>query len=266
MAAFVALALATVAAFFVTQALKVTTPLIAGSPAPVPGTIDPIAGGTCQVRNHAGVLLPVSFKRTTVSFYLLNRADDVDVYIIDQDGDVVATLPGSGRHMRVKQRRSFTWDGRVHGGGIAPDGVYDVRVWLVNQGRGLLIARNGVVEPVTVETRPPPLAITSVSPGRITSGSATRVTIRYAGNQGRRPLVRVYRLGAGGAHARLVKTFAATSRTGTSVWDGTLAGGAAAPPGTYLIGLAMTDRTCEPVSYPRTPTAAAAPHALVTVH
>ena len=38
-ATFVALAIATVGAFFVTQHLKVTTPLIAGFPAPVPSAI-----------------------------------------------------------------------------------------------------------------------------------------------------------------------------------------------------------------------------------
>ena len=40
--AFAVLVAATIAAFFVTQHLKVTTPLIRGSPAPVPAVIDPL--------------------------------------------------------------------------------------------------------------------------------------------------------------------------------------------------------------------------------
>ena len=54
MAAFVALVIATVAAFFVTQHLKVTTPLIQGRPAPVPNTINPVYGGVCASAHRQG--------------------------------------------------------------------------------------------------------------------------------------------------------------------------------------------------------------------
>ena len=42
--AFSALVVATVAAFFIAQHLKVTTPLLQGSPAPVPAAFDPLYG------------------------------------------------------------------------------------------------------------------------------------------------------------------------------------------------------------------------------
>ena len=45
--AFAALVVATIAAFFVTQHLKVTTPLIQGEPRPVPGAINPLHGVAC---------------------------------------------------------------------------------------------------------------------------------------------------------------------------------------------------------------------------
>ena len=45
--AFAALVVATVAAFFITQHLKVTTPLIAGFPRPFPAAINPVRGTTC---------------------------------------------------------------------------------------------------------------------------------------------------------------------------------------------------------------------------
>src|SRR5437588_10523116 len=88
--AFAALVVATVAAFFVTQHLKVTTPLIAGRPAPDPAAINPRDGATCQGVNH---------RFTRVSFYLLHRSDDVAVYVVDQSGAVVRTIV-SKRHMR----------------------------------------------------------------------------------------------------------------------------------------------------------------------
>ena len=56
MAAFVALVIATVAAFFVTQHLKVSTPLIQYRPAPVPNTINPVYGASCPRRNGRGVV------------------------------------------------------------------------------------------------------------------------------------------------------------------------------------------------------------------
>src|SRR5436309_14958586 len=107
------LVVATVAAFFVTQHLKVTTPLLAGFPAPAPSAINPVSGGTCDGVQH---------RVTRVSFYLLHRSDDVDVYVIDQSGNVVATV-ASGRHMRRGVRKpdgEFSWDGRLADGGLAP--------------------------------------------------------------------------------------------------------------------------------------------------
>jgi hypothetical protein len=262
-AAFVALVIATIGAFFVTQHLKVTTPLIAGDPIPFPSTINPVNGGTCVARTPRGTLASVNFRRMKVSFYLLNRADDVDVYIVDH-GTVVATLPGSGRHLRIRKRRLFTWNGREDDGRIAPDGVYDIQVSLVHQGRAVTISNSstGAVEPVTVQTRPPDLRVTGVSPAMATG--AQRITIHYAGSDGLRPRIWIYRVGAGGA-ARPVKSYDATTDAGVSVWDG-LIHGQPAPPGTYLIGLKLKDRTCNEVQYPTPPTTAAAPHAVVTVN
>jgi hypothetical protein len=266
-AAFVALVIATVAAFFVTQALKVTTPLLTGSPAPVPSAIDPVSGGTCLVRDHRGVLRPVSFKRMRISFYLLNQADVVDVSIVSSAGTPVVTLPGSGRSMGIRQRRTFVWDGRERNGRLAPDGVYYIRVSLRHQGRVVTIANSaGTAEPVTVQTKPLPLRITGLSPVRIPPSGGSPVTIRYTGNGGLRPLVMIYR-SAGRARPRLVKQYAATSRAGLTVWNGTLRGGAPAPAGTYLVALGVKQRTCSTVTVPARlpPTPATAPNAVVTV-
>ncbi|HET8977808.1 MAG TPA: hypothetical protein VFN87_06595 [Solirubrobacteraceae bacterium] len=264
-ATFVVLGAATVGAFFLSQHLKVTTPLITGYPAPVPGTINPVNGGTCLLRNPKGVKVPVSYKRTQVSFYLLNRPDVVDVTIVSRDGRVIRTLPGSGRYMALKKRRLFVWNGREDDGSIAPDGAYDIRVSLVRQNRSLLISNQntGAVEPVTVQTRPPALVVTGVSPRVVTAPGHATVAINFTGNQGLRPRVLILRISASGA-ARLVKSYAATKVSGTSLWNGTLTGGRAAPPGRYLIGLLLAhDRTCNRVQSPLTATAA--PQAVVTV-
>lgn len=263
-ATFAALGIATVGAFFLTQHLKVTTPLINGSPAPVPSTINPVSGGTCRLRNPKGRLVPVSFKEMKVSFYLQNHADDVSVEIVNPAGRVVRVLPGSGRYMPTLKRRQFVWDGRENNGQIAPDGAYTIRVALERQARPLVIAKpSGAAEPVTVQTHPPRLLVTSVAPRVIAAAGRSSVAIHYAGNQGLRPQVLILRIAGSGA-PRVVKSYAATTRTGTSLWNGTLTGGLPAAPGTYLVGVRLwPDRTCNRVQSGLTP--AAAPQAVVTV-
>lgn len=247
-AAFVALAIATIAAFFVIQHLKVTTPLIAGYPAPYPSAINPVNGQVCLRRNPKGELVPVSFKRMKVSFYLLNRADNVDVYILDSDANIVRELPGSGVHMAIKKRHPFVWNGREDNGSIAPDGTYDIKVSLVHQGRSVLISNNSGAEPVTVQTVPPHPTITSVTPSVISTGGAQGATIRFAGAGGLPSRILVYRTGVPGG-PQLLKSFAA-GRGGSSVWDGTAPGGRPAPAGTYTFRLQVTDKACNRGFYP----------------
>ena len=106
-AAFVALVIATVGAFFVTQHLKVTHAADRGITrrrARRPST--PSAAGRAVRKNHLGVRVPVSFRRTRISFYLLHRADDVDVYIVDQDGVTTVDTLASGRHMAINSASS----------------------------------------------------------------------------------------------------------------------------------------------------------------
>lgn len=260
-AAFVALVIATVGAFFVTQHLKVSTPLINGFPAPVPATIDPLHGGTCPVpAPHGGTMLR-SFRSMTISFWLQNRSDNVDFSILNADQMEVRRV-ASGVFMRAGHRHSFTWNGRLADGRVAPDGIYTMRIYLEHQARGLRIANQitGKLQTVTVRTHPPALQVTAVTPAALPAGGGRSVTIRYTGDQGLRPRVLILRAG----RRRILKNYAATSVAGHTLWNGTLAGGRPAPPGTYLVALRLPrDRTCETVQSPLT--AAAAPHALVTV-
>ena len=131
--------MATVAAFFIIQHLKVTTPLITGVQPPSPAVIDPSGAGNCS--------------RTSLSFSLLHRSDDVTVYVVDQRGRTVATL-ASGVFMPALPNpvtRTFTWTGREADGRVAPAGRYYVRVVLRRQDRTIDITNSkGLLEWVTV--------------------------------------------------------------------------------------------------------------------
>ena len=261
-AAFVALVIATVGAFFVTQHLKVTTPLIQGRPAPVPSTINPVDGGVCLRRNGKGKLAPVSFRRMKVSFYLQNRSDNVDVYIV-HDGVKVRQI-GDNVYMQAHppRRHVFWWNGRLADGRIAPDGTYFVNVVLTHEARSLLISGPTAAEPVMVLTTPPHVRVTSVSPSSVRSGATTPITIRYTGAGVLRPRIFIYRIRPGRAPQQ-VKSYNATSRAGASTWDGTLADGRSAPSGTYLAALLLTNRACTTTRSPVSPTLA--PQAVITV-
>jgi hypothetical protein len=245
-AAFVALAIATVAAFFFTQHLKVTTPLWAGFPAPSPAAINPVDGGVCLVRTPKGVKR-VDHRSMLVSFYLLNRADDVDVYIVDSDGIIVRQI-GFGVHMRVRVRHGFRWNGRLANGSVAPDGTYFIRVALIHESRSALISNNAAAEPVTVETVPPRPRVTSVSPSPIPQAGRAGAAIHYTGNRGLSGRVLIYRTDLAGS-PRLVKSFA-SGRGSVATWDGSLPGGRPAPQGTYLVGIKVTDRACNTGRFP----------------
>ena len=254
--AFAVLVAATIAAFFVTQHLKVTTPLLAGTPRPVPGVIDPLHGVPCMQGRNSG--------STTISFYLLHRADTVDVYVVSAEtGSIVRTV-ASSRHMRKGVRTPdgvFHWDGREDNGQVAPDGTYYFRVALLRQGRTIDLTD----VPVKVKTTPPHPVVTSVAPSLIPGGHATGVTIHYAGNEGRGGTIRIYRTDLPGG-PRLVKSFLTPWNGHTAIWDGTI-NRRPAPAGTYLVGLDVTDAACDTGHFPaRVPPApGVAPRAIVTV-
>jgi hypothetical protein len=254
--AFASLAVATVGAFFVTQHLKVTTPLISGFPAPTPSWINPIDGKVCNGVNH---------RRMMLSFYLQHRSDDVDVYVVDQGGTIVRTL-AQGRHMRRGVRKPdgvFFWDGREDNGQIAPDGVYYVRVALIHQGRTADISNQSGALPITVRTIPPRPKVTNVSPALIPQGDRG-VKITYTGNQHQGTTILLYRTDLPGSP--VVKRFSAAGGAHSAVWDGTI-DQRPAPQGTYLVGLEVTDRACNTGRFPLVvpPAPGTTPHAGVTV-
>ncbi len=137
LAAFGGLALATIAAFFITQHLKVTTPLIAGAFGPIPPVIHPGDGG-CP-------------GQATVSFHLLHQADEINVYVVGGRGQMVRTL-ATGVPAGRKQPLQFTWDGRQADGAPAPRGQYDFKVTLIHQHR--------TIDPLINQTYEQPATVT----------------------------------------------------------------------------------------------------------
>jgi FlgD Ig-like domain len=245
--AFGALVVATIGAFFVTQHLKVSTPLINGSPHPSPAFISPRGTG-CDGRDRVA----------NFSFYLQHRADDIDVYIVDENGNIVRTL-ASGRHVPTGVRIAFPWNGRDDRRRVVPDGKYYYRIALRHQGRTVEYTKT----PVTVETTPPRPVVTSVSPSLIPDGT-TPVAITYTGAKGGTGFVQLYRTDLPGGFRRVLSFH--TSGNGRRQWDG-LIQGHPPPAGTYLVGLRIADKACNTGYFPATipPARGATRHAAVTV-
>lgn len=271
-AAFGGLVVATIGAFFVTQHLKVSTPLIAGLPRPSPAWINPVSGKRCPITTGTGQPEVVSYRRMRISFYLLNRSDHVDVYVVNASGNTVATL-ATDRFMRGGARpvRSlFVWDGRETDGRVAPDGTYYIRVLLRSQNRSVeIVDPGGDPEPVTVRVVAPAPVITDVAPTTISAPAP--VTIDYRGNEELSGRIFIYRLergeGAaanGGGKLALVKTFATRADADHAVWDGRIHG-RPAPAGTYQLALAVTDPACNTGTFPLNlpPRAGASPGVVV---
>jgi flagellar hook assembly protein FlgD len=272
-AAFVALTIATIAAFFIVQTLKVTTPLLSGFPAPHPAAINPIAGGVCKLTaGRPPKLVPTSFRRMSISFYLLKQADDVTVQIVDAQGAVVDTL-ASDRHMVRNVRVKFTWDGKRSDGAVVTPGNYYVQVMLIHQHRTVRIstASTGAAEPVRVQTKPTPIKITAVRadhgelPAVMPQPSGRPVAIHFTVIGNTPPTIRIYRTDVSGK-PKLVDSFRARSLH-TAFWNGTETDGTPAPQGTYLASVTAVDQTCTRSTFPTSlpPASGSTPNDGITV-
>ena len=113
--AFGALAVATVAAVFITQHLKVTTPLVTGP-----------AGGLPTYGHTPHNIVPTNSRCDSVTLYfqLLHSADSFNLYIVDSRGRVVRTLAADVGGA-IKQPFHYSWNGRVQDGAVAPRGLYN---------------------------------------------------------------------------------------------------------------------------------------------
>jgi hypothetical protein len=274
---FAALVVATVGAFFVTQHLKVSTPLINGYPRPAPAAFNPVSGRICRSRGPGHKL--IDYRRVNFSFYLQHRSDNVQLYVVSQTtGDIVATV-AANRHMRLGVRNpdgDFSWNGREgdDDGQLAPDGTYYFRIVLQQEGRTF----NWSQTPFQIITTSPHPRVTSVqvtgsapatvahgAPPAIIAPPARSVTIHYTPGNFRSASIDIYRTDLPGV-PRIVKSFGVNGEKGVAVWNG-LIDGRPAPAGTYLVGMTVTDQACNPGQFPivNPPPPGFTPNAGVTV-
>jgi hypothetical protein len=130
--AFGLLVLATFAAFFVTQRLKHSPPVVQAV------TAVPYITGALHHRSAA-----ITFK--------IKRADEVTVTVVAPDGHDIDTL-ASDRRLLAYQQTGFRWYGVTASGRPAPNGLYTVRVRLRDQGRSVLLTRpSGELATIRVE-------------------------------------------------------------------------------------------------------------------
>src|SRR5436190_14717587 len=173
-AAFAAIAVATVATFFVTQQLKSEFPLVLRFAAR-PAAISP---------NHDGYQ-----DSARVGFDLTQRAK-VSFSIVDSEGREVRRFVDD-RALPGDRRYRYRWNARDSSGAIVPNGIYRMRVVRRDQGRVI-----NSIKKIRVDTRPPRVRLLSAGPGVIAPGQPGQrphVVIRYAGPRNFAPEFRVFR-------------------------------------------------------------------------
>ena len=209
-ATFALLALATLAAFFVTQRLKDADPPVKRIATQL--VVSPNGDGRKDTARVA-FTLPKG-DRTTVA--LVTAAGDERRRLVDD------RRLGAGRHR-------FQWDGRDDQGRVAPDGLYYVRVALRRQGRVATTKRA-----ITVETTPPRPRLESVE--RLPNGS---VRLRYRGPNSPPARYTVYR--TDGGRTREVARFLGVRGENEHVWDG-FVGLKRLPPGDYAFAVTVQNK------------------------
>jgi hypothetical protein len=275
--AFAMLALATVGAFFLTQHLKVGNPLYFGHPQPTPSAINPTRLGRVCINSQGK---PLDYRSSYVQFSV-GHTDSVGVYIVqarNPGGNVIATI-SSGTEMTAgaTKLKTFTWDGRLTDGQIAPPGKYYFRLYFQRKGVSIDLS-TAPLQVITHFPRPRILSVTLVRPkAKSSSAKATKgkprsataaaaktpagtavlspptggtVEIRYTRATYRRVWIDVYRTDVTGKPP-LVDKFAVNPSRDTATWNGEIHD-EPAPAGTYLIGITAQDAACDQVTYPKT--------------
>src|SRR3954464_4330150 len=205
-AAFAALVLATIAAFFITQQLKGEFPLVIRF-AVAPSAISP-NGDRFSDSSRVG--------------FHLSRPAAGSFSIVDSEGNEVRRLV-DGRRLAGDSHNRYTWNGRDDEGRLVPDGEYTLRVVRRDEGRVI-----NSIKKVVVDTVPPSVRLTSAKPGVISPGLPGQkplVEIRYRGPRNEAPEFRIFRTDDG--PPRVVARFRG-DRDRTAIWHGTIRGRPAA--------------------------------------
>lgn len=219
-AVFGLLAIATTAAFVVTQALKTEIPVVLRFAA-TPIAFSPNGDG---VRDE-----------TAVGFDLTEPAE-VSFSIVDANGAPVRELLDD-TELAGDAKHRYTWNGRDDDGEVVPDGIYRMRVARRKEGR--IVNSYKTVE---VDTRPPRVTLAAATPNVVdpSSGEPVAVRVRYRGPRTPSPEFRVWR--TDGAAPEVVRRFRGDN-TRSGVWDGRdNRDGDLVPDGDYAFQVRIRDR------------------------
>jgi hypothetical protein len=270
--AFGAMVAATIFAFFLTQEIKTAPPLVHGNPQPIPAAFNPVSGRSCTAKTGKSL----NYRQTSLSLRPF-QAGTVGVYVLDNAGDVVATI-SPGRYLTSTRPTIFVWRGFENGGTPAPAGTYYFEAVLVKQDRPIDLSQS----PITVITHAPHAPATSVALAAATPAKSTNavkttgpvvltppagsITVDFKGGAYRRVWIDVYHADAAGHLMRMYR-FKVNPTQDTATWNGNVTGDLPAPAGTYLIGIEVQDQACDSAYYPATlsPSPGKTPDAGVTV-
>jgi N,N-dimethylformamidase beta subunit-like protein len=218
-AAFAAVVLATIVAFFVTQQLKGEFPLVLRF-ATNPDAISPNGDG---------------FRDGSSVGFDLSRNARVSFLVIDSEGHDVRRFVNERRLPGDTKYRYF-WNGRDNDGRRVPDGAY--RLQVVDRDEGRVI---NSIKTIRVDTKPPRVRLLSARPGVIAPGDPgqrPRVVMRYRGPRNRAPEFRIFRTDEGAP--RVVARFRGDSQR-RAVWHGSIRGRPAAD-GDYAFTVTVRDK------------------------
>jgi hypothetical protein len=215
---FALLAVSSLAAFFVTQRLKDSDPVVKRIATPL--FVSPNGDGR---------------KDTARVTFELPKADRVTVTIVTAGGDERRRLIDDQSLHRGTH--SVDWNGRDQHGQVMRDGVYYIRVSLRRQGRAVTGPR-----PISLETTPPRPRLQSAL--RLRDGS---VRLRYTGPNSPPAQWTVYR--TDGGRVREVARFLGKRGQNVQVWDG-FVGLRRLPPGDYAFGVTVQNKALVAGSWP----------------
>jgi hypothetical protein len=210
--------IATGGAFFATQRLKRSTPIVTRV------FFQQQLGPECDCKKN----------RVTLRFDL-PKAQHVTVSVVNSAGEVVRTFADD--LFLTKGTHPFVWNGRDDDGNVVPDGNYRLRVGLRAEGRSLTAPRV-----LRVDTKPPRPKIVAVTPPTVvpgSSGNRARVRIRFKGPSNPPPLVQVWR--TDGPKPVRVASFKGRRGRQTTTWNA-LVDGKPAPEGSYLFSVTVQDK------------------------
>ncbi len=155
------------------------------------------------------------------------------IEIINENGDVVARVDGSGA-----PQRSYPWDGRDSTGSIAPDGTYRARLSVQYRHGNQPVALS---PPFLLDTRPPRATVAIADEERAFSpdGDGDKDTLFITQNSSEEPLwdARIIR----SRDNRPVRTWRLSGRLQDIIWDGTDDDGDVVPDNEYYYEVTGVD-------------------------